>query len=57
MISYMGLGDAIKNTLFPEETEEEKKKRLAREAASGEGGNIYQQRKSRIDEALAKAQK
>lgn len=56
----MGLGDAIKKALLasPEpETEEEKKKRLARLAAMKQLAGTDYDRKSQIDKAVDDAQK
>lgn len=54
----MGLGDAINKRLFPApenegETEEERRKRLAREAASKANPSIFQAKKNRIDGMIA----
>lgn len=52
----MGVTDAIMKMLLPEETEEEKKKRLAKQLANNP---LYaaSQRKNKIDQAIEDAQK
>ncbi len=52
----VGLFDDIANMLTPKETEEERKKRLAREAANNPLLKLSQ-RKTQIDKAVEEAQK